>query len=558
MPYTRTGSIYLTVLIMLTILIVFGLAFNKIVSSERHQSSLSRDMLVAGTLSESGINMMLVKIAELEEEPLLKEDGSVNEKKLSLLNYQRLKDFSLVYSSTDLVEGGKVTVVATVQNYRQTPFDCGLNTEEELPLELKPFKIDPKTKVSSSKIGGWEGHLKILSTGEFRKRKYTIEVIKGIKVMDLSPCAPLHTLFIQGRNREVLRTGKFILSNWEFSGPQFTKFSDTLKKLTGQAGEILDKVGGMDLFQLIQVIKSFVMLNTDLDQKNAAEQLIMSLKPWGYVRHNGVNQNEELSVFLPFFEVDDVINYFVLNPYFQRPEVGYPGCNSRLHDLYMAKYTRYEGNIMKNYYRLAPYILQKQYPREITDKYTRYSTYSYYPTQYADEFHAENFKRYLENSRDFSCQISTNDQRLVGTRDNPIHLNGLHYIVGDLYLEGVVKGKGTIFVKGGNVKLTGNVEPADDSSCINLFVSDGYCYLEREGSCEFNGAIYSKQSIKSGKKISIHGNLVVDTLNRQQGDVGSVVMPENVEIYYQPEIRNIMADNIVISVSRVDLIRRKI
>jgi len=548
------GSVYLAVLIILSLLLTFGMTFTFMVSSGRKQGILNRDRMVASYLADAGVKKMLLKISELADEPLIKEDDTVNEKKLDLLSKDRADDFNIEITLTNLYKNSTVKVIATIQNIRETPFNCGIDTDKELPQELKPFKINSKTRKSSEKLGGWEGELRILSEAKYNGRKYNLEVIRGIKVMDLSPCAPLYTLFIQGKGKEILKAGKFKLSNWQFSGGLYKKFSKLLTQLTSQTGSLLDKTSGLDLLQMVQIIKSFVMVNNDLPQRQAAEELIMSLSPWGYIRTNG-----ELDVYLPFFAVDDIIHYFVLNPYFQRPEVGYPGSNSRLHDVYMAKYTRYEGNVKKFYYRLAPYILERQYPRKINDKYTRYSTYTYYPLQHTDRLYAENYKRYEEYARKYSSTIITKDTSLYGSKDSPIILNGLTYISGNLNLEGIVKGKGLLFVKNGNVKLTGDVKYADKKSKLVLFVSDGYVYMDQGKKIDFNGSIFSNQSIKGGKKININGNLVVNKLNHQEGEQASfTIMPKEVDINYDPDIRNIMADNLVICVSRSDILRRKL
>ncbi|MDD2715446.1 MAG: hypothetical protein PHW04_06080 [Candidatus Wallbacteria bacterium] len=554
----RKASIYLAVLIMLSIIVSFALTFTYMVNNERHMGQLQRNLMVAKYIAQTGIDKMIIKLGELAEAPLIKADGSINEQKLSLLSYDRAGDFSLVYEGEEILPGGKVRVVATIQNPRENAFKCGLETEDELPLELQVYKSteDPSTHVKippQSWLGGWAGELKMESKGEYEGMTYHLEVVKGIKALDLSPCATLHTLFVQSKKDETLKSGRFVLSNWQFSGEQYEAFNKVLQKLIGESKELIDKASGCDLQEMVAVIKNFVMANNDIEQRDAAEKLIMTLSPWGFIRSNG-----KLNVYLPFFEVDDVINYFVLNPYFQRPEVGYPGCYSRLHDLYMAKYTRYEGDVIKHYYRLAPYILQKQYPREIPDKYTRYSTYTYWPTQHPDSFYAENYKRYLEESRSCSCQMIPKDVNMVGSSKEPILLNGLTYISGNLSMEGVVKGKGTLVVKSGNLKLTGDVRYADDKTSLVVFVTDGCVTLERGASIDFQGSLYSKASIKGGKLMKISGNLVVEDLDHEQDGSSSPQMPEDLQVNYQPEIRNIMADNLVITISRAELMRRKL
>lgn len=549
----RKGSIYIAALILFSILLSFGLIFVNIVKQENYQGKLSRNFLIAKYLANAGVNGLLIKLDELSSAPLIMNDGRVNEKKLDLLDRNKAGDFSFMYEDDELIENGKVKVTASIVNIRETPFRCGILTDDPLPDELKAYKIDPKTFKSEKELGGWEGKLQIKAVAEFEGRKYRLEVVKGIKVMDLSPCAPRYSLFVQGKKQEILKAGKFVVSNWQFKGELYKKFSKSLKKLSAQVSELLGNTSGLDLFQMINVIKTFVMVNNDMEQRRAAEELIMSLSPWGYVRTNG-----ELHVYLPFFEVDDIIHYFVINPYFQRPEIGYPGSYSRLHDLYMAKYTRYEGNIRKFYYRLAPYILQRQYPRKINEKYTRYSTYPYFPIQRPEKFYAVNYKRYFESSREYCAQLISKDIRLVGTKDNPIILNGLTFINGNLYIEGFYKGKGVLVVKNGNVKISGNIKRANDDSKLVLFVSNGYIYLDDGAIVEFEGSIFSNNSIKGGKKMSIFGNLVVNNLNHQDSlSTATPTMPFEMNINYDPDIRNILANNLVVTISKSDILRRR-
>jgi hypothetical protein len=173
----------------------------------------------------------------------------------------------------------------------------------------------------------------------------------------------------------MLRYGEFVLSNWDFSetigkiiGPLMTEVGDAFDFSKMDSEESNEDV--------LKDLQDFVSKSNNINLQNRINQVIMKMNPWAKIRTNG-----ELQVYLPFFEVDDIINYFVDNRFAEMPEVGYVNCNNRLHDRFMGKYTRYEGMVQKYYFELRPYISSGQQKRERHKQYTLFSTRRRYPQQ---------------------------------------------------------------------------------------------------------------------------------------------------------------------------------
>ena len=62
-------------------------------------------------------------------------------------------------------------------------------------------------------------------------------------------------------------------------------------------------------------------------------------------------------------------------------------------------------------------------------------------------------------------------------------------------------------------------------------------------------AIYAKESVVGGEQINIFGNLVVDSLNRQRGEDGPLIMPKRVVINYDSNLKSEVGSNVCFNIS---------
>lgn len=543
------GSLYLLVISLIGIILILGFAWIRNVTHDAKQTNIVKKRFVSFYIASSGIDIAVKKVKDYISLPLIDSEGKVNWKKLDFLNPEKAKEFKLNFSDDTIIDGGKLDVSIYLKNFNATKFNTQIATEDQLPDDLRRFmksissESGKATVAGDGVLGGWEAEMIIRSTGDYYGEKRAIEVVKGIKVTDVTPIASEYTLFIHGSGEENLRSGKFVLSNWRFQSKLSKDLLGLVDFLLQKAAKAIPNVPSADLNQMIAVVKNFVTSTNDSLQKKKANELIMTLHPWGRIRTNG-----KLNVYLPFFEVDDVINYFVDNKYYQRPEVGYVGCYNRLHDRYMSKYTRYEGEVSKFYYELAPYVLQKQYPRAKSSKYTRFSTRPYYVEENPEERMPENLERVLEYGRKYASVVYPQGQRFFGTKDKPIIVDGIVFVEGEAHLGGYVRGRGMLVVQG-EAHIENDVKKYDSDTIFSLVVPKHKVICKRP-SLNFEGCIYSKDSIKSGKMITVTGNLVVENLKREKGGGAANEMPDIVNINYDPDIRNRMADNLVVTISR--------
>lgn len=555
---TERGSMYIMAVVIITILFLLGMVFLWFMGSRRKMAVRLDNQLHAHYLAEAGIERGTRWITDLIRQPLILDNGEVNELKLRLIDRSLAGEFTKTIKER-LFDDGEYTVHITIVNVNETPFKCNLEPVpgEQLPEPLLPYRKQDGDGLSTSRsLGGWEGELSIRALGVAGLGSSAVkvgrELQKSIKVTDLSPPAPDYTLFIHGDGKETLKAGRFVLSNWEFDGTAGETLVQSIESLAEVAFKAIPVNARLSLEELIELVKNYVSMTRDNVQKQLANEVIMNLHPWGRIRTNG-----SLNVYLPFFEIDDVINYFVDNKYYQRPEVGYPGCYNRLHDRYMAKYTKYEGNVEKHYYELAPYVLRRQYPRQRNQKYTRFSTFRYYPQQNPSEKMPRNLENLAKAGKKYASQNFPRGMRMSGTEKDPLQLDGIMYINGVLDIHGVVKGRG-VLIADGDINVHGDITHADDETYLALITPKGKINL-KVPEVEMKAAVYANGSIMGGTKLKLKGNLVVNKLNRQKGeDAVQTTMPTDCEISFDRNNRNIMAANVYASISYADIVRRQV
>ncbi len=549
----KKGSVYIMIILSSAVIYIIAMAFVFQMTTLKKQGILDKHRLIAKYLSEAGIERSLNEVSNIFYQPLFKtEPKEINYDKLSLLDPELASEFTKVLEIKNFITGGDIFTSIEILNITANPqLASGLKIvpgeEDTVPERLNIYKVSD-SGTSSRKLGGYVATLRITSKGVFNNREYTTTVSKSIKVVNMSPLAEEYTLFIRGKNEEFLKYGKFVLSNWTVDMSEISNLVTQIEEMGQKAHAQIPSTSINDFTSMLNFVKNFVIANRDSEIRREASNLLFNLdfRRWGRIRTNGT-----LQVFLPFFEVDDIINYFVENQYYSKPEVGYIGCYNRLHNTYLGKYTRFEGNIRKHYYRLAPYILSRHFPVERNDKYTRFSTDSYYPQEKPDEFDPENFVLTKVNDIErFIHQESSRDLKLHGTRTNPIRINGLYNVKGNLNISGFVKGKGAFIVEG-NLVLEGNITYTDKSSLMLLLSLNSPILIPPMiENLTIDASIYSKESIRGGKQLKINGNLVVENLNRQQGaEARDTIMPRDVEIDYSKELRNYYARHIYGGVS---------
>ncbi|MBI3037494.1 hypothetical protein HYY75_00385, partial [bacterium] len=358
------GSAIFMLLTVVGLLYIFGTLFVSYMSQERGQVSKQSDNIVAYYLAEAGVEKALVKMRQIFSERLIDDKNEVNDQLLSLLDIDRAENFKITVEieDGDLVKGGSAKVQIDVRDLKLTPFKTYLDEYEEVPPQLRVYRKQNRDTYADKALGGWEGHLRFISTGTFKGSSKRIEVVHDLKVSDLTPPGENYTLFISGKQDEYLREGEFRCRNWnvvrslkEMIEEIIKHINDAVLASLGNSAESLfwePKTINMISFEgdfkikVLKVIQKLVMRVTDLKIKDFVDTTIQNLHPylWGKIRTNG-----RLHVYLPFFAADDIINYFEDNSIFshQRPEIGYLFCNNQMHDPYLSKYTYYEGEIIK-------------------------------------------------------------------------------------------------------------------------------------------------------------------------------------------------------------------
>jgi len=543
--HTRASTLII-VLLVSAIVYILGMSLIDFMISERYQIKREGKSIIAYYLASAGIHKAIYQLKKDFSESLVTSDSKINQEKLNLLDFDQASKYAKVIDGgEELIKGGKYHVTLEIINIKGTPFYCYLRKEDKVPPRLNIYKKTSDIFVENKPLAGWEANIRIKSKGEIDNVSKTIEVIKDIKVINLSPPAPEYTLFIYGTKEETLKYGTFILSNWDFK--------NTVGKVIQPLMEAMQEELSFDYNQdelrdILSKIKDFVQNTNNYAIMNKINRIIMTLSPWGKVRTNG-----RLNVFLPLFEVDDIINYFVDSRLLELPEIGYIGCNNRLHDRYMGKYTRYEGAIYKYYYELKPYIFEKQRRRKVHRIYTNFSTRKYYPKRHKDEFYPQYLHTILKNAKRYASLILPEKTRLIGRYDRPLRVEGIMYCEGSIIIGGPFVGNGIIVCPKGKIIIWDSLKATTPTSMLALVTNEFVTLQGMDKHIVLDCAVTAKDSIVYGKAVTVNGNLIVENLNRY-GKPGEhkeyTSMPETVYINYDAKIRNAYADNAYLSISK--------
>ena len=104
----------------------------------------------------------------------------------------------------------------------------------ESPRSLEIFRKKKRKSMRKKALGGWEGYLRFEAIGKYKRAERTIEVMRELKVSDLTPPAENYTLFVTARKDEYLRYGEFRCRNWSVVR-DLKALIDELVKKTGDA-----------------------------------------------------------------------------------------------------------------------------------------------------------------------------------------------------------------------------------------------------------------------------------------------------------------------------------
>ena len=530
----------------------------------------------ATTSVRAALDAPLVKVTKAAEKPENNET-EINQDALNLLDPERAKEWARAfeYKDGDIVAGGTCRVVAEILDVTKNEFFTYIDRVEKIPPGLEPYREkrdeEDNPVLGALPLGGWSGRLKLTATATFQGARTVIEAVKDIKVIDITPPAPDHTLFIHGKKTEYLKDGFFVLSNLTLPD----QVADLIHGLTLRMNEVLSLSGvSRDkrawLSNVEAITKRLVVADADGDNpealkllseltehvaksggdekiKDMVDNIILSLNPrdWGRVRTNGV-----LQVYLPFFAPDDIINYFADASIFgqQRPEIGYQNNYNRLHDPYLSVYTHYEGYIYKNFRRLNQVVSGKPEPPQVVapQRYT-INTRMNYVLRYPEREPVPNLERLEKNAMKQATRVFKTGVYLNGTKEAPIELDGIWYAHDSVRISGFYKGCGMIVTEK-DITITDHLKRLDENGTnwISLCAVNGDVKLGRTiGRTMVEAGIYAKDGLKGTRSagITLLGNLSCEELDRPH-------MPKWFELRFNPQLKNHTADNLMGAISK--------
>ena len=581
---SRRGDTLYILFCVLVVLFTMGMALAWVHRQQVSQVGHIGGRLQAHYLAIAGIDRATGIVHAALDSPLVtitkvndKDEMDINQDVLNLLDPERAKEWARQFDFKDgeIIAGGSCRVVVELLDVTKNEFFTYIDRVEKIPPGLEPYREkrdeEDNPVAGAMPLGGWSGRLKFTATATFGTARTVIEAVKDIKVIDITPPAPDHTLFIHGKKTEYLKGGKFILSNLMLPD----QVSELIHALTLKINEVLqlEKVSRAKnawLANVEAITQRLVTANGDGDNpealkliaeltehvakaggdekiKDMVDNIILSLNPrdWGRVRTNGV-----LQVYLPFFAPDDIINYFADASIFgqQRPEIGYQNNYNRLHDPYLSVYTHYEGYIYKNFRRLNPMVLGKPEPPQVVapQRYT-INTRMNYVLRYPEREPVPNLERIEKNSLKHATSVFKSSLFLSGTKDAPMELDGIWYAHEDVRVGGFYKGHGMI-VCDKDITITQDLLRAveDSSDWISLVSLSGEVKCGwTVGLKKVEAGIYAKEGLKGtgSNGMNLLGNLVVEDLDRPH-------MPKYFEVRFNPQLKNHTADNLQGAISK--------
>ena len=570
----KSGSALLMLIGIVSVLYILGIMLINYLTQERTLTTKLSEDLQAIYLSEAAEEKALVKIQEFFSKKLLDDDKKVDESFLSLLDIDRAENFSMRVKITDgeLVDGGTAESIVQIGNVKSTEFKSYIDEYVDVPQSLNPYRKENRETYAAKALGGWEANVRFESVGNYRSAQRKKELIKDLKVSDLTPPAEHYTLFITSKKDEYLKEGEFRLRNWSVIRELNDLILDVAKKTKNAFQTTMGNTSSSDFFwepnvgsnvsfegnirvQTLKVIRDLSMNVSDEKIKDFVDFSVSKLHPylWGKVRTNG-----RLHVYMPFFAADDIINYFEDNSTqsYHRPEIGYLFCSNQLHDPYLSKYTTFEGEVIKYYQKLKPYVLGiTETPYPSSDPYTVTTKFDYV-VKNRNVFQPMQLDRIKKNAKNFCHEYYEHDLILQGTYSKPASVWGILYVDGNVQIGGRISGKGMI-VCTGNIYITDNVIHDSGEAFLSLVALNGGIKVGRGvKEIKIESALYAKNSIVGGEQVKVFGNLVVDELKRQDGEKGNLIMPKRVVIDYDSGLKSGAGENVCFNLSELILTQR--
>lgn len=482
----------------------------------------------------------------------------INNKLLDLIDIKRIEDLAKTYSlgENELIKGGQASVIIEVMDVKSNEFYTYIDYQEKIPDNLKVFQKPRNSEnlMDLEPLGGFKARIKFTGCGKFYETVFCTDEVRTLSVTDITPPAPDHTLFVHGEKQEVLKEGKFQLSNLTLP-PIIMKLLHQLSQQTsevlgfevGESSEktidLIEKLNDdfnehfrtLSLKMRINNIQELSNSVADDDISETVDNIILSLSPrnWGRVRTNG-----RIEAYMPFFAADDVINYLAeKGSWRELPEVGYLFHDNRLHDPYMSVYTHYEGLIYKRYRKIYPSQFGIIEPEDVPPEQYTINTRLEYPRRKKDAFDIKGLERIKENGLNVASAIFEKPVKMIGTKDVPIDLEGIWWFRSGLELGGFYSGRG-LLISEQPIVLSSDVLKINERDSLALVSLFNEVSL-KQSELTIQAAIYAHQGLRSRgcDSVKIFGNLAVETLNREK-------MPEDFFCRFDYHLKNHMVDNI--------------
>lgn len=561
----RRGDVLWLLITALAVLFLLAMSLSWQLAQQRSQVGGIGDRLAVHQLALAGIERTAAHVRALVNAPLLKPDRTIDEDVLALLDRERAKHWAraFTYEPGDLPLEGSVRVTAQLAHVTPNPFETHVDRSDVVPPGLEPYRErideDGAPETGPQPLGGWDGRLKLTAVARLRGARTTVEVVQAMRVVDVTPPAPDHTLFIAGEAPEELREGTFHLSNF----PLPDTIRDRIHELTLALNEVLalpdvspersHTLANVDAItrRLVEVhaagdARELLALARSLDEhvahaglpekiERTVDDLIVSLDPrdWGRVRTNGT-----LKVWLPLFAPDDIIGYFTGGAAFTQTHVGFTGHDNRLHDPYLSVYTHFEGAISKCYRTLTPDRGAIQRTVE-AQRYTINTRFDY-PRRYPKRRAVPLLERLARHAPRYATRVLPGPAVLTGTPDAPIALDGIWFAPDGVTISGPFTGRGLI-VSGKGLTIAGNVTRSGRADAmLGLAALSGNIRLAREvGDILVEAGLFAEDGVRGSASagLELKGNLACHTLNRP-------AMPRWFSCRFDPLLKNHVADNL--------------
>ena len=388
----RSGTTIFILFIAVTVLFILGFSFSYVLGQRRRIIMKHGEDFTAYYMAQAGVRKALWVLRNAFTEDLVtpknpqpKEPLETNVLLLNLLDMERAREWA---RTVDLPEGelipdGSAHVLMEFLNVSRNEFSTYIDRVERIPPGLEQYREKrrpPRGRPSSASSPSADGRASCASSppGVYRGTRRIIEVIKDVKVTDITPPAPDHSLFIHGKNTEYLKGDRQVPALQSRSSPGHPRPHPRAGH-EGQRGapSRARRVEGPGFWhervedQRVphHEVRRGGHLGGPQDRARPGAARQRREHPGHGGQHHpepesrgtgaGCAPTASSTSILPFFEADDIINYFADTSIFghQRPEVGYLFNQYRLHDPYLSVYTHYEGYVYKNYRRLNPLAL---------------------------------------------------------------------------------------------------------------------------------------------------------------------------------------------------------